>query len=554
MANEKYSSKSLSGLNILFDDKPKIKNTDDLLSYIEHNSKKDNHNKNNIANNKNYLKNSTNNIPNSSDSNENTMTLNTNINSMSQLNENTPGTSPMAPSISNRSENNNNESTRLKNHISHNHNESKPKDEKININNFYSLSCNTIPPYVLDRLSHYTNDTFVVNSDDPYTESFQKEWEKNRPQNGPFNDWGDFINSIKNGNTSIPVKTSFNPNNANNNTIKNTNNNNFNNGPELSQIDEENSIYSYQPSVVTNNSKITNEESKSKKQLANEIFKMYDLHSKWKGGHRLKGLFDCDGLHSDNCSVDNFDEEDDESNSDSNDYEYNATDLEKGYKNGHHLNHHRHLHHPHLHRHNHRHNINRYKREQDIKERAKLWYEENRKNIKPRLINSIMTNSYIPLFFRLISITLTTVALALSAKIVEVTDEREISQQASPLMALIVQSVALLYLLYVTYDEFTSQPIGLRNPTTKITLILLDLFFIIFSSANLSLSFQSIYDTRWVCKVGILEKEIFHDIPMCKKVKALTAFLFVTLVVWCINFTISVFRIVHVVSNTREKI
>ena len=41
--------------------------------------------------------------------------------------------------------------------------------------------------------------------------------------------------------------------------------------------------------------------------------------------------------------------------------------------------------------------------------------------------------------------------------------------------------------------------LGLRSASTKTLLLLCDLFFVVFSSSNLSLAFDALYDHRWAC-------------------------------------------------------
>lgn len=398
-----------------------------------------------------------------------------------------------------------------------------PNDD-TDINRYYSLNVNTIPPYVLARLAYKgktdgSNDSAngaidLTGNEDPFTATFRDNKSNNIK-------WGEFLHAIKIPTSSVPVKKSIKKDDL---------------AYEAGSLydlfgddDNDESIpQPYCPSLTSDD----------ERQITADIFKSYDLYSKWKGGSRLKELFEsADSLRSPASSDSESDISDPASNRDANG-DANDIDLEKGYKNR-------------LKRH--RINMHRHKRERDIKERARYWIRENKKAWKPKLLDSIMTNSYFPLFFRLISISLSTIALGLSSRLVKLTKAFDISQQPSPLMAMIVQAVGILYLLYITYDEFTSQPLGLRDPTAKIRLVLLDLLFIIFSSANLSLSFQSIFDSRWVCTVGSGPQELLYDSSMCNEVKALTAFLFLTLVAWCINFTISVFRIVHAVSYSRDK-
>jgi hypothetical protein len=400
---------------------------------------------------------------------------------------------------------------------------------EVNIYNVYRHNANTIPPYVIDRLSHFPNQgdkgpfvDITHHLGDPFKDTFIDEKDNVR--------WGEFLSTVKAARSGFPVKTSMNI---------------IDHGYETGKtpdryVNVDGEIRAYAP-----DGKVVDEETcnRKKRTVADEIYRSYDLNSQWKGGNRLKGLFESPDIYSDQT-----DDEDDAcsmfSGSDDNAGGNGAdVDLEKGgYGSGK----------GRRRRKLKQFNIYRRNRERDIRERAKYWIEENKKDWKPKLFESIRTNSHFPLFFRVISLALSSVVLGLSARIVRVTERFDISQQPSPLMAVIVQSVSILYLFYITYDEFTSQPLGLRNPRAKIRLIMLDLIFIIFSSANLALSFQSLFDNRWVCKIseGVATKDAdaLFDSNLCDKVKALTAFLFLTLAVWCINFSISVFRVVHLVS------
>lgn len=37
-------------------------------------------------------------------------------------------------------------------------------------------------------------------------------------------------------------------------------------------------------------------------------------------------------------------------------------------------------------------------------------------------------------------------------------------------MAIVVDAIALVYIIYVTYDEYSGKPLGLRSPKAKIRL------------------------------------------------------------------------------------
>jgi hypothetical protein len=105
-------------------------------------------------------------------------------------------------------------------------------------------------------------------------------------------------------------------------------------------------------------------------------------------------------------------------------------------------------------------------------------------------------------------------------------------------MAIVVDIVAIPYILYITWDEYTGKPLGLRSPKAKIRLVLLDLFFIIFESANLALAFAALTDDNGSCKEG----SNGTNNVICGRVGGLCGILMVALVAWSLTFTVSIFR------------
>lgn len=105
-------------------------------------------------------------------------------------------------------------------------------------------------------------------------------------------------------------------------------------------------------------------------------------------------------------------------------------------------------------------------------------------------------------------------------------------------MAIVVDVVAIPYILYVTWDEYTGKPLGLRSPKAKIRLVLLDLFFIIFESANLALAFAALTDDNGSCPVGLNGSNFI----VCRRVKALCGILMSALLAWSSTFAVSIFR------------
>lgn len=105
-------------------------------------------------------------------------------------------------------------------------------------------------------------------------------------------------------------------------------------------------------------------------------------------------------------------------------------------------------------------------------------------------------------------------------------------------MAIAVDVVAIPYIGYITWDEYTGKPLGLRSPKAKIRLVLLDLFFIIFESANLSLAFASLVDENGACRADLNG----YSFTICSRIKALCVILMIALIAWSATFSVSIFR------------
>jgi hypothetical protein len=144
----------------------------------------------------------------------------------------------------------------------------------------------------------------------------------------------------------------------------------------------------------------------------------------------------------------------------------------------------------------------------------------------------------IPLIFRLIVLATSTIALGISASIHHLTNKYAYRQNPSTTMAIVVDVVAIPYILYITWDEYTGKPLGLRSPRAKIRLVLLDLFFIIFESANLAISFGALTDNDGSCQTG----QNGMNFIICDRVKALCGILMLALISWSLTFSVSIFR------------
>ncbi|KAE8355039.1 hypothetical protein BDV28DRAFT_62055 [Aspergillus coremiiformis] len=172
-----------------------------------------------------------------------------------------------------------------------------------------------------------------------------------------------------------------------------------------------------------------------------------------------------------------------------------------------------------------------------MKRRRKIWFK--------RFHNTLLKSPIVPLVFRLTVWVFSLTALALGGSIQRLAHEYVHPQGPSALMAIIVDAVALVYLVYITWDEYTSKPLGLRSPSAKARLVLLDIFFIVFDSANLSLAFESLSTVSGACTIAEVNQQVTpKNDAICDRQIALASVLLIALLAWLTTFAISVLRLV----------
>jgi hypothetical protein len=159
-----------------------------------------------------------------------------------------------------------------------------------------------------------------------------------------------------------------------------------------------------------------------------------------------------------------------------------------------------------------------------------------------RVWRMIIHHSLVPLLFRLVVMVTSLICLGIAARIYEIEDQQqnESSQRTQSIVAVAIDCVAIPYIGYMLWDEYTGAPLGLRPVTQKISLILMDLFFIIFKSASTSLAFEAlVYHNS--------EEGLVRHLS-----KALASFMLVGLIAWTFNFIVNVFRTVERLGGGEE--
>jgi hypothetical protein len=146
------------------------------------------------------------------------------------------------------------------------------------------------------------------------------------------------------------------------------------------------------------------------------------------------------------------------------------------------------------------------------------------------------------LVFRVFILFNSLIALALGAGIFQQPYKEQCHRDGSTYLAIVVDAVAIPYTVYIAYDEFFSKPIGLRKPSSKLRLLLLDLFFIVFEGSNVALAFEALSDDSFACSA----KSVCAREKTCDMQKGMVAVLMVALVAWLLTFVMSLTRLMNI--------
>jgi len=172
--------------------------------------------------------------------------------------------------------------------------------------------------------------------------------------------------------------------------------------------------------------------------------------------------------------------------------------------------------------------------------------KSRKKTIIAKLRDFALRHPMAPLTFRLVVLTTTISALVVATQIFKRWHDpniptRNTAETSQAVVAIIIDAIAVPYILYMVYDEYTGKPLGLRRAAQKVGLSLLDVLFICFKAASSALAFEALVyhsgDVTGATPAGDAEKT---NIRLARSLAALVT---VGLISWVLNFTISVFRI-----------
>lgn len=177
-----------------------------------------------------------------------------------------------------------------------------------------------------------------------------------------------------------------------------------------------------------------------------------------------------------------------------------------------------------------------------------LYSKKRRRTLFNRVQHILIMHPLVPLIFRVTVLITSVIALGLSSSIHHLSNKYIYAQTPSTTMAVAVDVIAIPYILYITWDEYTGKPLGLRSPKAKMRLVLLDLFFVIFESANLALAFAALADDNGSCRAAVNG----YNYVICHRVEALCGILMIALIAWTMTFSVSILRLVERVGGREE--
>ncbi|KAH7035444.1 uncharacterized protein B0I36DRAFT_92674 [Microdochium trichocladiopsis] len=182
--------------------------------------------------------------------------------------------------------------------------------------------------------------------------------------------------------------------------------------------------------------------------------------------------------------------------------------------------------------------------------------KSRKKTIIAKLRDFALRHPMAPLTFRLVVLVTTISALVVATQIFRRWHDpsiptRNTAETSQAVVAIIIDAIAIPYILYMVYDEYTGKPLGLRRAAQKVGLSLLDVLFIAFKAASTALAFEALIYHSGDAN-GATQAAMDAEETNVRLARSLAALVTVGLISWILNFTISVFRIAEQLGGIKE--
>ncbi|KAE8223137.1 hypothetical protein CF319_g3778 [Tilletia indica] len=178
----------------------------------------------------------------------------------------------------------------------------------------------------------------------------------------------------------------------------------------------------------------------------------------------------------------------------------------------------------------------------------------------------LLLNPFAPFAFRMINMSFTTATLAVAIRIHETL--RSIGDSSlvgsSPILGIIFAPLTLAHVFTQIYMEYFGKPIGLWSVRSKLFYTLIELVFVCFWSAELSLAFDNLTTSPLECCCGASKlfraeeaAEAINQNPervgyVCRLQSTLAGLSFVSLLAYLIVLSVSLFRIFERLSRSQH--
>ncbi|EPQ29052.1 uncharacterized protein PFL1_03341 [Pseudozyma flocculosa PF-1] len=180
--------------------------------------------------------------------------------------------------------------------------------------------------------------------------------------------------------------------------------------------------------------------------------------------------------------------------------------------------------------------------------------------------NFLIHNPFVPLLFRFLNISFTTATLAVAIELFQTLHEQQATDAvgSSPVVAIVFAPLTLVHIAFQIWIEYFGRPIGLWTVQSKLFYTIIELIFICFWSAELSLAFDNYFTSTLVCVSfgnpfggsNNRDPQPLLDMSkkpyLCRLQGALIGLVFVSLLAYLIVLTVSLFRIFVRVTGGRR--